>query len=187
MSDQNPRSIEVLESRLEDILGGDASAFAEGAAQIHKLVEEAEPHRLRHKLDPVIKVVEGKRAEAVLIHAVLENGIDDSRSVIVHPQVAAYYNCTVTLKCLEEELERADRVADWERAAAVAEATIQVFEQQDGDRPSVTGMKGFGTGRLEGARPDLHKRLTQAYANATRHVRDAVEMAAAAAQQTRPI
>ena len=179
MSNREPRSIAELEAQVKNILTGDQSVFGEAAKALDATVEEARPHNLRHRIETVIKVVEGKRTDVVLMHATMIDG-KDNEQVVVHPMVAAYYDRRTTLRHLDTELARADRAADWERAAAVAEAAIQVLEQCDGNQPSATDLPKIETGRLGRARPELEKRLEEAYRNATQNLRLAAACAGAA-------
>ena len=122
---------------------------------------------------------EGERADVVLMHATMSDG-RNTQGVLVHPMVAAYYDPKTTMRALETELARADRVADWERAAAVAEAAIQVLDECDGQQPSATELPKIETGRLGRARPELEKRLGEAYRNVTHRLQIAAACAGAA-------
>ena len=186
MASRTPRSIQDLETQLKQILEGDESAFAEGAGMIDALVAEASPHRLRYRIDSVIKVVEGKQSDIVLMHATMANE-RETEQVIVDPVVAGYYDRKKTMSRLEEELKRADLAGDWERATAVAEACIQVLEQRASYRQETTDLKGIETGRLERARPDVYKRLREAHSEASRQTRDLIAATAAASESADPI
>ena len=179
MSKHEPRSIEKLEDRLKTILTGQERPFGEAVSAIDVVHDEAWPYTLQTGIDAVIKVVDGKRADVVLMHATMKHGTDRTQ-VVVHPLVAAYYDRKRTIEALAKELQRADRAADWDRAAAVAEATIQVLDQQIGNQPSATEIPRIETGRLGRARPEVEKRLSESYANTTQHVLSAAATAGAA-------
>ena len=186
MGNRTPRSIQDLETQLKQILGGDESAFAEGAGMIDALVSEAAPHRLRYRIDSVIRVVEGRLKESVLVHATMADA-RESEQIIVHPVVAGYYDRKKTMSLLEEELKRADMAGDWERATAVAEACIQVLEQRASYRQETTDLKGIDTGRLERARPEVYKRLREAHSEASRQTRNLIAATAAASESADPV
>ena len=78
MNNREPRSIEELEAQVKTILTGHQSAFEEAARALDATVEEARPHKLRHRIETGIKVVEGKGADTVLMHATMSDGPKDT-------------------------------------------------------------------------------------------------------------